>query len=417
MNLIEKFSTFPRKHFEDPRKLQGLIRFAARFQVFRWRIFPDRSIPRSLRMLNRAIFRAVSLPLSKPKRSAWVNLFAPTEILHAFGIHPLFVESLASFLTGMGIEDLFIDRARQSGISETLCSFHQAFIGAVESDAIPTPRFALASSMICDANTRTFVHVSQRRNIPCTILDVPSENRSGAVDYVKSQLKEAVSMVQDTLGEKLDPEKLRNVLRLENETREAMRRWLERAGETTFPNHATLEMSQLALSHTGMGLKSTRDFYRVRLSEKGTPRAGDKRSLFWIHIIPFMDPAIRQTFNFHPRYSLVAMDINADDLRPLELEDPLASLARKMVENPYNGPFQQRLDRIMELVDRLHPDGVIHFCQWGCKQSTGGSALVADALKARNVPVLVLDGDAGDRRNMPAGQAKTRLEAFLEMIK
>ncbi|HPE42349.1 MAG TPA: 2-hydroxyacyl-CoA dehydratase family protein, partial [Thermotogota bacterium] len=52
-----------------------------------------------------------------------------------------------------------------------------------------------------------------------------------------------------------------------------------------------------------------------------------------------------------------------------------------------------------------------------CKQSSGGAALMAEALKAKGIPCLVLDGDAVDRRNMPEGQTKTRVEAFLEMLR
>ena len=39
-----------------------------------------------------------------------------------------------------------------------------------------------------------------------------------------------------------------------------------------------------------------------------------------------------------------------------------------------------------------------------------------EALKAADIPLLVLDGDAMDRRNSHDGQIKTRLEAFLEIL-
>ena len=37
-------------------------------------------------------------------------------------------------------------------------------------------------------------------------------------------------------------------------------------------------------------------------------------------------------------------------------------------------------------------------------------------MRKRGIPMLVLDGDALDRRNSHDGQIRTRLEAFLEMI-
>jgi benzoyl-CoA reductase/2-hydroxyglutaryl-CoA dehydratase subunit BcrC/BadD/HgdB len=39
------------------------------------------------------------------------------------------------------------------------------------------------------------------------------------------------------------------------------------------------------------------------------------------------------------------------------------------------------------------------------------------AMKEKNIPMLILDGDCMDRRNCHDGQLKTRLEAFLEILK
>ena len=51
-----------------------------------------------------------------------------------------------------------------------------------------------------------------------------------------------------------------------------------------------------------------------------------------------------------------------------------------------------------------------------CKQSSGGVMLLREEIRKLGVPVLILDGDALDRRNSHDGQIRTRLEAFLEML-
>lgn len=68
---------------------------------------------------------------------------------------------------------------------------------------------------------------------------------------------------------------------------------------------------------------------------------------------------------------------------------------------------------VVKLAKEMHADGVINFCHWGCKQSAGGVFQLRETLKAADIPLLVLDGDAMDRRNSHDGQIKTRLEAFL----
>ena len=67
-------------------------------------------------------------------------------------------------------------------------------------------------------------------------------------------------------------------------------------------------------------------------------------------------------------------------------------------------------------MEELHADAVIHFCHWGCKQSARGVMLLKEEMRKRGVPMLILDGDAMDRRNSHDGQIKTRLEAFLELL-
>lgn len=64
----------------------------------------------------------------------------------------------------------------------------------------------------------------------------------------------------------------------------------------------------------------------------------------------------------------------------------------------------------------FNADGVVNLCSFGCKQCSGGTMLLKDALKSKNIPYLSIDGDGVDRRNAHEGQIKTRLEAFMEII-
>ncbi len=95
---------------------------------------------------------------------------------------------------------------------------------------------------------------------------------------------------------------------------------------------------------------------------------------------------------------------------------PFESLAKKLLHNVFNGSYKHKANYIKEMADIFKPDAAIHFCHWGCKQADGGSAMLKQALKQENIPMLILDGDGIDKRNSHDGQIKTRLEAFLEMI-
>ncbi|WP_294403379.1 2-hydroxyacyl-CoA dehydratase family protein [uncultured Clostridium sp.] len=82
----------------------------------------------------------------------------------------------------------------------------------------------------------------------------------------------------------------------------------------------------------------------------------------------------------------------------------------------YNGPYERKVETVEKIVDELDSDAVIHFCHWGCKQSCGGVMQLKEAMRKKNIPMLILDGDCMDMRNCHDGQIKRRLEAFIEMI-
>ena len=108
--------------------------------------------------------------------------------------------------------------------------------------------------------------------------------------------------------------------------------------------------------------------------------------------------------------------MNLDYMEPLDTTRPLEALAKKMLCNVYNGSYDRKARMVSDLATELHADGVINFCHWGCKQSSGGVFRLREALREADIPLLVIDGDGMDRRNSHDGQIKTRLEAFLEVV-
>jgi benzoyl-CoA reductase/2-hydroxyglutaryl-CoA dehydratase subunit BcrC/BadD/HgdB len=138
--------------------------------------------------------------------------------------------------------------------------------------------------------------------------------------------------------------------------------------------------------------------------------------IFWVHLIPYYQESLKHYFNSSEKYQLIASDMVLDFTDTLNPEDPFRSLARKLIKNVFNGSYSHKAETIGKLADMMQPDAVINFCHWGCKQASGGSILLKEAMKERNIPMLILDGDGIDHRNSHDGQIKTRLEAFLEMI-
>ena len=82
--------------------------------------------------------------------------------------------------------------------------------------------------------------------------------------------------------------------------------------------------------------------------------------------------------------------MNADTLGCcMDPDKPFESMAARLVNNIFNGSAQHRIQRALELCRMQQIDGVVYFCQWGCKQTMGAAQLFKSALEAEGYPALV----------------------------
>lgn len=417
MNIADKYIQYVKTKTEaEPEKSWDKILLGFKANCLRTRFLPKKNIARGYQKLEDMMMNMVADSLSHKKSYIWGNIFAPCELIHSFGLNALSIECLACYVSGYRLEDFFIDFAQSLGIAPTLCSYHKTFIGAVESGVVPPASYAVTTSLSCDGNLNTFRFLQKKNHVPFTLLDVPYTDDDASVDYLAAQLETMVRDMEEQLGRKFRPEKLKESLRIENETRCELLRFYELAQRHYYPGEIIHQLYMMMGTHLLMGTQKFLDLIRFMNEEIQTfPEFTGKRIL-WIHLIPYYQESLKYYFNSSEKYQLLGGDIIFDFTDTLDPEDPFRSLARKLIKNVYNGSYSHKAQAIGSLTDKLHPDAVIHFCHWGCKQASGGSLLLKEAMKERNIPMLILDGDGIDHRNSHDGQIKTRLEAFLEMI-
>ena len=385
-------------------------------EQLRMKLRPKKEMPQALRMLNYMSLNKVYKAIRHPENSCWTNIFAPVEIMQCFGLDCVSMECLSSFMSGFMIEDFLIDTAESEGIASTLCSYHKGFIGGADSGIFPPPPLSVTTSMVCDGNINTFRHVQQTKGVPSFVIDVPNENSAYAMEYVTGQLRELISMLEELTGKKMDMGQLSHRIEMENESKQCYLDFLKEEKHRFYPKTLTLEMYLLFATHLDVGsVDSLRFFQLLKEDVKKYPeRSGP--NIFWVHLMPFYQETLQKYINYRSEYFIQAIDMNLDYMERLDPAHPLESLARKMLDNIYNGPYERKTEKIAELVKMMESDAVIHFCHWGCKQSSGGAMLLREKMQEAGIPMLILDGDAMDRRNSHDGQIRTRLEAFLEML-
>ncbi len=417
MSAAEIFGKIVYKNYlAHPRFTRNVIRMGFGIQHGVLKRKPDERYLPSQRYLTQISMQSVLAALKHPKNSALVNIFTPCEPLHALCVHPLCAEGLSSYLTGGYSEKGFLEYAERRGVPDTFCSYHKAMIGAAESGVLPRPRMMITTSTVCDANISSFRRIAQHYKLSEFVIDVPHRDSDEAAAYVAGQLHKMTAYIEDSLGAKMDAEKLAHAVRNTNESIRFYRQFLTELETKAFPTSVSLQMFNLLPSHILMGADNTRRFFEMQAEDiKKCAPSGAKR-IFWSHVLPYYAGPLKDAFDFSGSRQLLINDLSFDAMEEIDEKDPYLGMARRLIRNTMNGDFSRKADAVATMCKRLHANGVVLFCHWGCKQSSGGVFLLKRALEDAGVPSLLLDGDACDRRNSQTGQMETRLQAFLEML-
>ena len=140
--------------------------------------------------------------------------------------------------------------------------------------------------------------------------------------------------------------------------------------------------------------------------------------LIWMHVLPNAQEPLKDIFqgNNNNRVEVIGCDLAFDNFVPMDSEKPYESMARRIVQSSCNGVGQRRMEKTLEYAKKLDADGILIFCQWGCKQTQGIAYAAKRYFEDEGFETLVLDGDACDRTNEASGQATTRSNAFIEAL-
>lgn len=105
-------------------------------------------------------------------------------------------------------------------------------------------------------------------------------------------------------------------------------------------------------------------------------------------------------------------------VRPTEnnLDDQLKAIAERYmkIHCACFTPNEERLDDVVRLAKEYQADGVVHYNLQFCHTYANEAVKMEERLEKEGIPLLRIETDYSDE---DAGQLKTRIEAFLEMIK
>lgn len=374
-----------------------------------------------------AIYQMSRFALSLTRRAfsgkepvVWSSAFFPVEIAWGLGLCPFSPEVAAAFITALGFGAEELSRAEAAGYSRDLCSFHRCIAGAARADHLPRPVALLASTHLCDGAPLLFQNLAAAYRVPCFVLDVPYAADSDAEGYVASQLERIWVGLAELTGRRPDREKLAEAIRRSEEFRENMIRVNELRCRVPSPISGNDMLSFIYLFFIGQGSREAAQITALLAEEieeriaSGAARA-ERFRILWLHLKPYYSNEL-MSFLEQAGGVLAFEEFNHIYWPPLDPEQPFLSLARKVLAHFDYKPLEERIRVVRDLAARYRVDGIIHFSHHGCRQSTGGSLILKDALQEAGWPFLNLDGDCLDGRSETSGRMLTRLQAFLELL-
>ena len=417
-NLIELFGNHIYKTAPtNPLSARKKLCFAFSMAGLMCKYFPTKKLLPSRQFMQWAAADSAITPLKTGKNSAIVSLYLPCEILHSMGISTLFPEALACYLAAARSEQVFIDTAEQNFVSQTMCSYHKAFIGMVETGVLPKPDFIINTTLACDANHLSFRRAAEHYNVPQYMIDVPYNYSSGAVDYVAKQIKDMVTFIEKQ-GYTFDEAKLTETVEKSKQTLKNFNDILALRANRSLSDEMTSQMLSVFATHVMLGTDNALKYSNDLKTELAAVPKGKKGvRLLWVHTLPYWQDALRDLINFTDRCEIVACDMVMDAMYcNLEEADPYRFMADRLVRNTVNGNGTNRINATLEFAKKLNANGIVWYCHWGCKQTAGLSNIAKSTFESNGFPTLILDGDGCNWNNVNDGQTVTRTEAFLELL-
>ena len=334
------------------------------------------------------------------------------EIVAAAGLLPFRMRATGS--TDTELSDAYL--------SSINCSFTRHCLNAALSGELDFLDGLIVPNS-CDNVRRIYDHWIRQRKTPFVqMISLPRKAGEAQVNWFRDELTNLKERMEEHFGVEITDERLREAIRLQNETRRLQRRLYDLRKSLTPPISGA---ETLAVTVAGTAMPKAR--YNRLLAELLDDLAAceghsNYRARLMVMGGELDDPAYMEVIE--EQGGLVVTDSLCFGSRMLwkdveeDADDPMTALARFYVaERPscprVFGEYEQRAAFVREMIRDFRVDGVIlerlAFCDlWGFEQFT-----IQNDFQDWDIPLIMLDREY---TLSGIGQLRTRVQAFLETI-
>ena len=417
MSVTETFGkTVIKANKNHPALSRGILRAGWEAEDLVFRFHPHKESFPADQYLARLMMDTMLAPLRTPDQSVICSIFTPCELVQEAQLHPYNVEAFSSYISASYAESACVQKAEETGISDTLCSYHKTFLGAAENGLMPRPRCIVYTNVTCDANLLTFSRLARLFDVPEFFVQVPSDPSEDAVAYVRDELLSLKNFLQDVTGRSIDDNALKARVERSKRTLSSFEAYQSARADRYVPSDLVTPLYSAMAANILLGTKEEETYVNRCLLDlqKAGPKKG--KHIYWMHTLPFWSSAVKKYFLFNENAQIVGDELSQVCSSDFDAEDPYRGMAQRLVYNALNGPADRRIEAGIQHAKQCGADGVIWFNHWGCKHTLGMAQLAKAGFEDAGLPTLLLDGDGCDRAHGGEGQTLTRIGAFLENL-
>ncbi len=348
--------------------------------------------------------------MSDLPRVGYFYSYFPKEILYAFGRVPVRILPTA----GDGAE-------AEPYLHKNFCALVKVTLASFLDESAPSDLEGVVFSDICDAHRRLYDVWHAYVNIPVlAFLDLPCRSYALGQDFYYATLARFVAQLEARFGVTLTADALADSIRLYNRQRELWNElraaWVD--GRVPTATYYSLRNVRFTRDPVTANAEIERTLHTPSLVGEGTGERSPRLLLMGsLQVQRGLIDGIAAS-----RAHIIAEDSACDEREvsaPIREEGTREELLRDLAVKYLVAPaprmrdLPRRLDYLARLAETRRVNGVICSYYKFCDLFLAEFPVVKAFFESKKIPVLLLE-DEGD----PAlsGQARTRLEAFVEML-
>jgi benzoyl-CoA reductase/2-hydroxyglutaryl-CoA dehydratase subunit BcrC/BadD/HgdB len=370
------------------------------------------------------------------KKVAWITSGGPVEPLIVMDVIPMYPENYGAMIGASHMGGDLCAKAEAMGYSGDLCSYARADIAcALENGGpiggLPRPDMLVCCNNICGTVLKWYEVQARYFNVPLFILDTPvchTEFPDQARNYVRKQFEEYIAFLETACGRPFNEEKSLEVGRLSFEGQRLWKSVLDITAHKPAPMTAFDMFFFLALIVTLRGTQVAVDFYKDLLQEINE-RINDgifaldneKYRILWDNLpIWYRLKWLSDTFADHGACLVADTYTTAwcGSMKYIDEDNFFESIVEAYTRIYLNIGVDEMVKTVFQMIDKYQVDGLVIHSNRSCKPYSFGQYDIQKMVQeVKGIPTMTIESHMTDERSFSESATKTRIDAFMEIIK